>query len=1207
MINKLLSLVAIGFYNALIFGQTYTVYQNDFESPGSSWINSFSTGPNEWLWNDCAGNGPTNPGVRSHYISAGGTTEDCAPTGKYRYAYENSIGLIGGAISQIEIDATCTSSMQMTFDYKTEGVPLEDYVELVYSTDGGASYSPIGLPLAISPNWTTQTVSLPALLNNTIYRIGFRFVYNNSTVNGNPPAFDNILITGSDVTAPSITICPPNTNYALNSLCNISIGDHTQEVIASDNCTPSLNLIISQSPAAGTFIFTQPGQTELVFITVKDNADNITQCSFTATAIDNTNPVVTCPVLSDVNFNAFCEATVPDISGLVSWSDNCYTDPADMTFSQTPNAGTTIYGTQAITFTVTDPSGNTTDCSSTLTVIDNTAPILVCPPNETIAVNANCTINLNDYTTLVTVTDNCLNANPVILNQIPAEETLLTVSTIVTILGEDEAGNIGNCTFTVTPIDVTNPSVTCPSNSTVAAGTSCLYTIGDLSTFLAINDNCTAVFNMDIIQSPASGEILSPGDHTINFIIEDEAGNTNSCNYTLTVEDQTAPSIICPGNIDLIVNTNCEVNIGDYTSLITVTDNCSSLGSIIVNQSPAANTVIDENTQIIITSIDEEGNTSDCNFFAILIDDIDPILTCPNELDIAINSSCQYLVPDLATSVIGTDNCSEFLNMTFAQNPIAGATEGGLTAVFLTLTDEQGNQGTCITLLIPEDSEAPTVTCPNPPTVNNGTNCDFILPNYGAGTLVLDNCSDFTITQSPPFGSTVQAGATLIEIEVNDVAGNMVSCSFTLNVYESVSPSITCPSNISTCDPVVNYTEPTIADNCEAILSQIDATGLSSGSTFPVGITVLEYEVEDPSGNSLTCSFNVQVLDYPAEATIIPDTIGLCNATSTVVSAETHTTGTGEWSIFAGQGNFNNQFTNTTGVNNLIYGTNILVYEITTVSCGSTSDTLYVIASQQPLPASTQDTMNACNSSQINLLSNTPLYGIGIWTTSDETAVIEDENSSTTTATNLSSGWNEYIWTITNGSCPSTSDTMHVYIAASAQIYQSDTNFCIESGSIELTASAPETGQDAYWIFTVGNGYFDDATSNNTSVSDLTIGLNKLVYVLEHPACASTSDTITIVASLCEEFDPIFPTVITPNLDGKNDLFVISYLEKVYPECSVVIFNRWGSIVYESVGYEAPWDGTHNGEPLPMGTYFYKIELNDPDNTVYNGPISIIR
>lgn len=1207
MIKKLLSLLAISISCTVSWSQTYTVYENDFEGTSSSWINSFSTGPNEWIWNSCAGNGPSSPGSKAQYISAGGTTEDCSPTGKYRYVYENALGAIGSATSQIEINAACTGSLQLSFDYQTGGVIGEDYVELVYSLDGGATFTPIGSPLAISATWTTQTVSLPALLNNSVFRIGFRFNYNNATVVGNPPAFDNIVITGADVTPPVITTCVPNINYPLNVNCQAVVNNETAAVVASDNCTSVGDLTITQNPVPGAITFTAPGQTQVFTITVYDLAGNTSTCTFTGTAIDNTNPIVTCPTLTAIPLNALCEASVPDITSLVTWSDNCTASAASMTFSQTPLPGTVVNNAQTILFTVTDANGNSASCSTTQNVVDNTAPVLDCPDDATVPVNASCNISLNDYLTAVTVTENCFFNDPVILTQSPATGTLLTVSTIVTIEGEDEAGNIGTCTFTVTPIDVTDPTVTCPSDMTVATGTNCQYTLADLSTSLTISDNCTALFNINITQTPLSGTNLNVGPHVINMLVEDEAGNSSTCSFNLTVEDQAAPTISCPGNVNLTVDNNCEATIGDYAGSVTVSDNCTATSSITVSQSPVASTIIDQNTQIILTATDAEGNTANCNFFAIVIDDVDPVLTCPTDLDVAINSSCQYSVPDLTSSITGTDNCSVFSNMTITQNPPVGAIEGGLTAVSITLTDEQGNQGSCVTLLIPIDTEAPTVTCPSPATVNNGTNCDYVLPNYGASTLVLDNCSDYTITQNPPFGSTVQTGSTLIEIEVNDVAGNMVSCSFTLNVFESSTPTISCPSMISTCNPVVNYADPIVNDNCQAFLSQIDATGLSSGSTFPVGSTILEYQVEDPSGNSQTCSFIVQVLDYPADATIIPDTLSICNETSTVVTAEAHTTGTGEWTVISGQGNFNNQFANMTGVNNLLYGTNILVYEISTVSCGSTSDTLYVIASQQPLPASTQDTLIACNSTEISLLSNTPLYGTGVWTTTDSNATIADAASSNTTATNLSSGWNDYIWTITNGSCPSTADTMKVFISAVASINQADTNFCIEDGSITLTASSPELGQNAYWMFTIGSGHFDNPTSNTTTVSDLSLGINKIVYIMEHPVCASTSDTITIVSSLCEGFDPVFPTVITPNLDGKNDVFVISYLEKVYPECSVVIFNRWGSIVYESVGYEEPWDGTHKGEPLPMGTYYYKIELNDSDNTVYNGPISIIR
>jgi gliding motility-associated-like protein len=1207
MIKKLLSLLAISISCSITWGQTYTVYQNDFEGASSAWINSFSTGPNEWIWNDCAGNGNSLPGTKSQYITAGGTTEDCTPTGKYRYAYESALSTIGGAISQIEIDASCTGSMQISFDYKIEGVLGEDYVELVYSLDGGSNFTPIGAPLAISSNWTTQSISLPALLNSTVFRIGFRFIYNDNPVTSNPPAFDNILITGSDIVNPTINFCPTTVGYPLDNSCNAVLGSLISEVVASDNCTSVGDLTITQSPLAGTINYTTPGQTQLVTMTVTDLAGNSSQCIITTQGVDNTNPIVSCPASADVFLNPSCEASVPDLTSLITWSDNCNSDPMLMNFQQTPAAGTIVDASQTIDYMIIDPTGNSSSCSTTLNVIDNTAPVLTCPADESIIVNPACAINLEDYLSEVIVTENCFFSNPVNLIQSPAAGTLLTVSSIITITGEDEAGNVGTCTFTITPIDNVNPDVTCPSSITVASGTNCLYNLADYSSSLTITDNCTAIFNMAISQTPTIGTELNSGTHVINMIVEDESGNSSSCSFTIEVEDQTGPTITCSGNVDLVVNNNCNATIGDYSGSVTTSDNCSSLGAISISQSPAANTVIDENTQIVITATDEAGNASTCNFFAITIDNSDPVLVCPTDVDVAINSSCQYLVPDLTTVVTGTDNCSVISNMTLTQNPVAGSTDGGLTAVLITLTDEQGNQETCVTLLIPEDIEAPTVTCPTPATVNNGTNCDFVLPNYGASTLVLDNCSDYTITQNPPFGATVQTGSTLIEIEVSDVAGNMVACSFTLIVNETVAPTITCPSTISSCDPLVTFADPIVNDNCEAILTQIDVTGLTSGSVFPVGTTVLTYEVSDPSGNTQTCSFNVVVLDYPAQANIILDTMGLCNATSTVVSAEAHTTGTGEWTVISGQGNFNNQFANTTGINNLDYGTNILVYEISTVSCGSTSDTLYVIASQQPLPASTQDTLIGCNTTEITLLSNTPLYGTGVWTTTDVNASITDEASSNTTATNLSSGWNQFIWTITNGSCPSTSDTLNTFITAIASIDQADTNFCLEDGSVTLSASAPEIGQTSYWMFTIGSGHFEDPTASTTTVSDLNLGVNKIVYVMEYPLCASTSDTITIVSSLCEGFDPIFPTVITPNFDGKNDLFVINYLEKIYPECSVVIFNRWGSIVYESVGYEEPWDGTHNGEPLPMGTYFYKILLNDSANTVYNGPISIIR
>jgi gliding motility-associated-like protein len=74
--------------------------------------------------------------------------------------------------------------------------------------------------------------------------------------------------------------------------------------------------------------------------------------------------------------------------------------------------------------------------------------------------------------------------------------------------------------------------------------------------------------------------------------------------------------------------------------------------------------------------------------------------------------------------------------------------------------------------------------------------------------------------------------------------------------------------------------------------------------------------------------------------------------------------------------------------------------------------------------------------------------------------------------------------------------------------------------------------------------------------------------------------------------NPVIPNVFTPNGDGFNDKWIIKYLE-TYPGCVVEIYNRYGQIVFRSVGYNTPWDGTYKGNQVPAGTYYYII---DPKN-----------
>jgi gliding motility-associated-like protein len=1004
-------------------------------------------------------------------------------------------------------------------------------------------------------------------------------------------------------TLPVEVICPTDTLVYADASCDGVLLDYTNAVTATDNCVSSASLLIAQSPLPGSSITAD----QQITITVTGGIPATpVSCQFTAVLIDTIRPTILCPTPTPLILSNSCDVTMTDYTSLVGWADNCESSASNMIFSQVPAGGTIIDTTTAVTLTVTDPSGNSISCGFIQTVIDNINPVVNCPSDQVLNLNSSCFATIPDFGVLVTTSDNCFYNSAVSISQSPLAGTTLNGPAVITITGTDESGNQSTCVFNVTIADNTAPAVTCPSDGAVSQNASCDYLMPDLSGTVAYSDNCTVQGSLIFVQSPAVGTSLPAGVHTVQITVTDEGGLQGTCSYQLTVEDQILPQIACPGNQNLTVDAGCNAVLGDYSGEVTVSDNCTSVGQLLITQAPTAGSSISSNTQITMTVEDLNGNSVSCNFFALIVDNTAPTLNCPLSLTVTATSACEYLVPDMGTEVIVNDNCPAGLVLT--QNPPIGTPiSSGPVSVLITANDGNGNTTSCATLLTPSDFQAPIVNCPAPAPVNIGTNCDYTLPNFSGLTLVLDNCSNFQIVQTPAAGTVLTTGSHSIQMDVIDIGGNTAQCSFILDVFETVPPVITCPNDTILCSNVYTFTDPVYSDNCFAFITQTDGTGLTSGSTFPIGsTTTLSYVVADSSGNSAGCSFNITVLDFPSVADILVDSISLCDVTSAVVEALPVTSGTGQWTMLSGQGSINNPSSNLTGINNLNYGTNVFVWTISSASCGSLSDTVSIYTYQSPIPASTIDTVLLCNESILELSANVPLYGAGVWSTTPG-PIITDPQVAVTTASNINDGWSQFIWTVSNGSCPVTSDTMNVYKVPVASIALTDTLVCIEDGAFDVNGSGIIAEQNSLWVFIAGAGSLTNPLTSTVTVDQLNIGTNYLVYTVNSDLCLSSSDTVIISASLCDGFQPEFPTVITPNFDGKNDLFVIDYLNELYPKCAVTIFNRWGSVVFESTGYADPWNGTYKNEELPMGTYFFKIDLKDENNTIYNGPISIIR
>lgn len=128
-----------------------------------------------------------------------------------------------------------------------------------------------------------------------------------------------------------------------------------------------------------------------------------------------------------------------------------------------------------------------------------------------------------------------------------------------------------------------------------------------------------------------------------------------------------------------------------------------------------------------------------------------------------------------------------------------------------------------------------------------------------------------------------------------------------------------------------------------------------------------------------------------------------------------------------------------------------------------------------------------------------------------------------------------------------------------------------------------------------GNGIPDPiASPNGTTTYTLTVPRNGCTY------------TDQVMVLVIRRIAP--PNTFTPNDDGINDRWEIPGISD-YPGAEVMIYDRWGQAVFRSNGYGEPWDGTFNGTKVPVGTYYYHIQLNQLEgrSPPYTGFISIVR
>ncbi len=263
------------------------------------------------------------------------------------------------------------------------------------------------------------------------------------------------------------------------------------------------------------------------------------------------------------------------------------------------------------------------------------------------------------------------------------------------------------------------------------------------------------------------------------------------------------------------------------------------------------------------------------------------------------------------------------------------------------------------------------------------------------------------------------------------------------------------------------------------------------------------------------------------------------------------------------------------------------------------------------------DQMLCPDAQEALLFATLPSIGSGYWISLDE-ASLANPGLAETAATNLRTGENRFVWTLSNGACEGYStDTMSVFRSAIPEATGEELALPADSNLLDVNLLENDVLENSGdWTFSIfknpSKGFLESDGDGMVSYQPYphAFGFDDFTYRLCLTDCPDACDTALVTLKIEEETGDastcFVPNLVTPNSDGENETLVIP-CTMAYPGSALTVFNRWGAKVFQSVDYQNDWGGDYDGLPLPVGTYFYQLSLNDEPGTVLHGYVVVMR
>ncbi len=684
-------------------------------------------------------------------------------------------------------------------------------------------------------------------------------------------------ITVTDTTAPVLSSEPADVSVDCEAIPAVPT------ITATDNCDTVVDVIFTE--VSNTVV---DGCGEIVRKWEStDNCGNTVSHTQTIKVTDITKPEFTVPADITIYKDDTCayDANIGITGDVTDESDNCDTS-LNASYSDVESPGSCI-GEVIVTRTwsLTDNCGNTTEKVQTITVKDNTAPII----DETNKNNIDIECGVGDTETVLqdwldsnagaTATDNCSSVtwtnNYGDDTSVKCDGSYITVTFTAT----DDCGNFSTTTAGYLIKDETPPTITQqPSDKIVECDGSGNTT--ELNNWLASNGGATATDDCSIVTWSNNYTDLTytcsfTGEVEVIFTAKDACGNTiNTTAAKFTVEDTVAPEFVetLPA---AEITVSCD-NIPVMETL-TATDNCDASVTVIPSEVTSGDDDACGSEYLITrkwTVSDCSGNTTTHIQVITVEDTVAPefVETLPAA---EITVSCDN-IPVMET-LTATDNCDA--SVTVIPSEVTSGDDDACGSEYLitrkwTVSDCSGNTTTHIQVITVEDTVAPefvetlpaaeiTVSCDNIPVMETLTATD----NCDASVTVIP--SEVTSGDDDACGSEYLITR---KWTVSDCSGNTTTHIQVITVEDTVAPEFveTLPAAEITvsCDNIPVMETLTATDNCDASVTVIPSE-VTSGDDDACGSEYLitrKWTVSDCSGNTTT---HIQVITV--EDTVAPE------------------------------------------------------------------------------------------------------------------------------------------------------------------------------------------------------------------------------------------------------------------------------------------------------------------------------------------------